>query len=598
MDAPCARVQLVGGRLDLEWPAFAACTALVAQCRLRDGTLYESAGWEGPAAAEHRYRTSCGPLRIELELQAIDDRVRMCIRAEADAVTDVAEVAIAASCALADGAPAWVLCNGYQSWDASGPRPASEGRCESWWTVGLGDALGTGIAAAAVSATSSCTKFACEEGTFSTIWCETETLERWPSLFAGMRWQSEEVLLCAGPDVRVSLGRLLPSPPQRTPAPSGWLSWYHFGPWVSQDDIVANARTLAGDPFRGLGYRLVQIDDGWQEAYGEWRANQKFSDGLPTLCQRLGDLGQIAGLWLAPFLVSVAADLASEAPEDWFIRDPATGERAIDERHRMFGPMNVLDASRPAVLAHLTGLFSELYDAGFRYFKIDFLYAGAYGGTRALRAGLEAIRAGARDARIVASGTPLLPVVGVVDGCRIGPDTATPFYDFETGSAKPTVFGDEVLRVTRCAAARHFLSPWFLLDADVALVGGNLTLEQGRQLVTVAALSGGPFLAGDDLDSLPPERLALITNPEVLELAGGEPATPDWEPDPVRAASHWRRGDVLAIFNWEDEQRSVAVRAPGALGARDLWAREEQDDFTDGALLDIPAHGVRLFRLS
>src|SRR5205085_2079299 len=117
------------------------------------------------------------------------------------------------------------------------------------------------------------------------------------------------------------------------------------------------------------------------------------------------------------------------------------------ERHRAFGPMYVLDPSRPDVLAHLHDVFAGLYAAGIRYFKIDFLYAGGFAGARALRAGLQAIRDAARDAQLLACGAPLLPVLGLVEGCRIGPDTATPIYDFATGQPKPAVFGDEVMAV-------------------------------------------------------------------------------------------------------------------------------------------------------
>ncbi|HSR25583.1 MAG TPA: hypothetical protein VLW53_18660, partial [Candidatus Eisenbacteria bacterium] len=116
--------------------------------------------------------------------------------------------------------------------------------------------------------------------------------------------------------------------------------------------------------------------------------------------------------------------------------------------------------------------------------------------------------------------------------------------------------------------------------------------------VTVAALSGGPFFASDDLGALAPERLALLTNPEVLELVGGTPALPDWEPgrDDL-PPTHWRRGDVLAVFNWRSEAVEVPVRAAGAGGARDLWERRELPAFADGDALAVPAQGVRLLRL-
>jgi len=85
-------------------------------------------------------------------------------------------------------------------------------------------------------------------------------------------------------------------------------------------------------------------------------------------------------------------------------------------------------------------------------------------------------------------------MVGLVDGCRIGADTATPIYDFETERPKPAIFGEEILAVGRNVAARHFMEGWFHLDADVALVGGNLELEQGRQLVTVRSAVRGSLL--------------------------------------------------------------------------------------------------------
>jgi hypothetical protein len=601
MGAPRARVQLTGDRLDLEWPALASWTGLTARCWLRDGAVHESSRWTAVPAAANRFRTRCGPLDLEVELQPRDGCVRLRAEASAAAEVDVGRVAVAARASGVREDLAWVLANGYQSWDPSGHLPAAGGTRESWWTVALAGAGGAGLAAAATGARTCCTQFTVAGNVLSVVWREAETLESLPTLFAGpagTRWRGESVLLAAGPDVRTCLASILGGPGVPAPATMGWLSWYHLGPWVGREDVLAHADLLAAAPFRELGYRLVQVDDGWQETYGEWRPNAKFPGGLEALSQELARRGQVPGLWTAPFLVGVAADVAERAPDDWFVRDPITGARAIDERHRAFGPMYALDASNPAVQAYLRELFAGFARAGFRYFKIDFLYAGAYGGLAGLRAGVKAIRQGAGDAQLVASGAPLLPLVGLVDGCRVGPDTATPLYDFDTGLSTPTIFGDEVRAVARNFAARAMLHRWFQLDADIALVGGNLTLEQARVLVTVAALSGGPFCASDDLRTLPAERLALLTNPEVLGLVGGVPAQPDWEPAAGdRPPTHWRRGDVLAVFNWDAEPAEVVVRAAGAVGARDLWAGEELSGFGDGVRLAVPARGVRLLRL-
>jgi hypothetical protein len=542
-----------------------------------------------------------------------DGRVWLAARVGTPSGMVVGDVAVAGRVDLGSGTPpGWVVQGGYQSWDPAGQAAAAavtkDGqprKLESWWTIGVADERGSGLAGAALQAHVSCTRFTLTDSELTVGWCQPTDLGRPEPLVVGgspAEWESDPVLLATGGDVRRGLAELMKVGGRRDAhgacMPRGWLSWYHLGPWVHRQDILDHSELLAGEPYRGLGYRIVLLDDGWQEAHGDWVPNWKFRGGLRPIADELAGRSQTLGVWTAPFLVNAASELSARAPGAWFVRDSASGERLVDPRHVVFGPMHVLDGSHPDVQAHLRATFSQLRDQGIRYFKIDFLYAGAYPGIAALRAGIGAIREGIGDAYLLASGSPLLPVADLVDGCRIGPDTATPFYDFEGGGAKPTVFTDEVVSVARNAATLTHWAARFQIDPDVALVGGNLELEQGRQLVTVAALAGGPFFASDDLRDLAPERLALLTNPEVLSLAGGPPALPDWEPDPTgRPAIHWRRDDVLAVFNWTSAGQAVRVRAPGARSARDLWDRRELPGFRDGALLEIPAQGVRLLRV-
>src|SRR5207244_11309386 len=123
----------------------------------------------------------------------------------------------------------------------------------------------------------------------------------------------------------------------------------------------------------------------------------------------VGLRGQCLGVWTAPFLVSASADLAEQAPADWFVTDDATGERLVEERHRVFGPMFALDASRPGVQDYLRDLYAGMYDDGVRFFKADFLYAGADAGSRALAAGLKAIKEGTRVSLLRAPAAAPMP---------------------------------------------------------------------------------------------------------------------------------------------------------------------------------------------
>ena len=49
--------------------------------------------------------------------------------------------------------------------------------------------------------------------------------------------------------------------------PSGWCSWYCFGPNVTAEQVLANLDVIARD-LPGLKY--IQIDDGYQPAMGDW----------------------------------------------------------------------------------------------------------------------------------------------------------------------------------------------------------------------------------------------------------------------------------------------------------------------------------------
>ncbi|HEX6350551.1 MAG TPA: alpha-galactosidase [Candidatus Dormibacteraeota bacterium] len=601
MKPAAARIALDAGRLDLAWDGMAAAEVLTARVELGEGSVHTSAQWRQAGDA---FITDCGPLQIRLATRVRAGLAQLAVSAQATAAADVSEIGVELRPRLGQATPEWVVYNGYQSWDASGIADTSAKR-QSWWTVGVALADGRGLAASARSARRHTTRFDVEAGRLLMTACEFPGLKQNPVMWRarnGQRWHTDDLVLATAPDVRDALRRAAGQVRGRrsNAVPRGWLSWYHYGPWISASEVLENSAQLAHDGLRSLGYQVVLVDDGWQQAIGDWTTNTKFPGGLPSLNAELAGRGQLLGLWTAPFLVSASADLAAQAPPGWFLKDPISGERAVDPVHVVFGPMYILDLRVAAVQRHLTETFARLRAEGVHFFKIDFLYAGAYAGTAALRAGVKAVRRGiGDDAYLLASGAPLLPMAGLCEACRIGRDTASPIFDFELGSPKPTLIGDEVVEVGRNQAARHFLDGWFQLDADVALVGGNLTPEQGRTLVTVAALSGGPFFASDHLAALDPERLGLLVNPRILDLVGGRPAVPDWQPDAKdRASNVWRRDGLVAVFNWDWQERALQVALPGPRRrVRDLWSGQDLG-LAKGALeVQVPAAGARLVAL-
>jgi alpha-galactosidase len=192
----------------------------------------------------------------------------------------------------------------------------------------------------------------------------------------------------------------------------------------------------------------------------------------------------------------------------------------------------VLDTTQPETLDLLERVASDLVSAGFRYLKIDFTYAPSLPGRYAdstltpaqrVRAGLEAIRRGARDETfLLGCGCPLGPAIGVVDGMRIGPDVA-PYWAPQPGHFVPPGYEREVpstLNAWRNTLARSFMHRrLWLNDPDCIMLRTdqtNLKPDAVRAWALAVAASGGLAIVSDDLSLLDEDAKALFD--EVLSV--------------------------------------------------------------------------------
>ena len=93
------------------------------------------------------------------------------------------------------------------------------------------------------------------------------------------------------------------------------------------------------------------------------------------------EAGFIPGIWTAPFLVQKKTPIMRQHPE-WLLRDK-TGRPVVGMWNPNWGFFRyayALDISRPDVREYLKKVFQTLYENGFRFFKIDFLFAGGLPG--------------------------------------------------------------------------------------------------------------------------------------------------------------------------------------------------------------------------
>ncbi|MFI9763926.1 glycoside hydrolase family 36 protein [Streptomyces sp. NPDC051963] len=215
--------------------------------------------------------------------------------------------------------------------------------------------------------------------------------------------------------------------PAPRPAPTVWCSWYEYFTDVTEDDIHENLRAM---DTLDLPIDVVQIDDGYQSALGDWLTLSGRFRSREGIADAIRARGRRAGIWTAPFLVDPGSELAAGRP-DWLVRD-ADGtplHAGVNWGHDLY----VLDTTHPQAAAYLVEVFTTLRTEGYDYFKVDFLYAGALDGVRhsgadaltAYREGITLIRqAIGEEAYLLGCGAPILPSIGLFDAMRVSADTA------------------------------------------------------------------------------------------------------------------------------------------------------------------------------
>jgi alpha-galactosidase len=385
--------------------------------------------------------------------------------------------------------------------------------------------------------------------------------------------------------------------------PIGWCSWYQYFNKVTADDIRKNLDVIASNQSR-LGLRLMQIDDGFETAIGDWSTfKPTFPNGVSPLASEIRGRDLTPGLWLAPFLANMRSRLVRENP-DFILRNglglPVSAGATMES---LFN--TALDLTHPGALEYACGLIrTAVQDWGFPYLKLDFLYAGALNGrhkdptkTRAqiLRAGLEALRqAAGSEPYLVACGAPLGSVLGLFQSCRIGDDVSPewkPRMPRHVRRSLPISVENEVHFPSTRNALQNIITRaplhkrWWINDPDCLMVrpDSDLTLVEIQTLASAIALTGGALLLSDEMQGLPSERLAIAQS--LLPIIGKRPRILDWfdAPRPTRLrldmdgpAGPWH---ILGLFNWSDDPDGRLLQtADYDLPAGEYWVRSYWDD--------------------
>lgn len=415
---------------------------------------------------------------------------------------------------------------------------------------------------------------------------------------------------------------LINQPPSPPFIPVGWNSWNELFSDINEQKILNNAQFIK-ENFPEHGFNNIQIDDGWERSWGDWEPNSNFPSQMYEIATQIKKLGFIPGIWLAPFLVSDSAPVYTQH-KDWLLKDE-NGSLLKYEKYY------ILDTTNPSALNWLVSEIDKILNWGYRYLKLDFLFSGAYEGKRfdgetsmsAYRSAMRAILEEAKKANayVLACGAPLIPTAGLAHGARIGGDIAL--------SALPYSFSF-IKNEARNIANRFFLNRIFANDPDTALLR-DIPIEEAKMNLTSVLLSGKIFALGDDLLSLPPEKINLIQKiksfPIFNEIKNSsspnlfmkpvdmfnnfsEPSTsvatlfvyPETYYDPsIWSVKINETSVVVGIFNWDDEEKMfnftvdrIGLEKEKKYSAFELWSGNELSVITDSYETTLYPHSAEL----
>ncbi len=421
--------------------------------------------------------------------------------------------------------------------------------------------------------------------------------------------------------------------------PKGWCSWYHYFDKITEEECLKNLEFLYQNKEK-IPIDFFQIDDGYQIRAGDWEVNNKFPNGMKFLAEKVQEKGYIPGIWLAPFLISTKSNLIHKHP-DWFLKDKrgkyiqAHLEGFENVPNRIISVLKTssyaLDCTHPEVQEWLKELFNKVCNEwGYKYIKIDFIYAAALEAfhherkctrAQAYRKGLEIIRETVGDdVFILGCGAPLAPAIGVVNGMRVSCDTAPVWDPFLRKIAEKGINLYAVPSIVTAMQNNLVLSflhkKLWLNDPDCLMIrdqNTKLSEDEVKTQITIIGLTNGIYMLSDDFERVSNDRIDYIKKflPLNKEIGSAIPidlfdATKKIPPSiyslDINLFNTWK---IVAIINWRAKARNINLDLINlGLDKRkkfhiyDFWNNSYLGLFSESVLLNnIEKHGCRLLKI-
>lgn len=417
-------------------------------------------------------------------------------------------------------------------------------------------------------------------------------------LLPGATFNLEELMLSTGKDGNQLLDRFADRIHHFHPRldfkqlPTGWCSWYCFGPKVTAQNIYDNLDYIKNN-IPALKY--IQLDDGYQPHMGDWlEVGNSFGGNVQQVLRSIRDKGFEPAIWVAPFICDSNSAIYKNH-KDWLVKDAAGAPLRSDLV--TFGgwrwkPWYVLDGTNPAVQQHLEQLFRTMRnDWGVTYFKLDANFWGAiHGGyfydkqatrVEAYRRGMEAVIKGSKDAFLLGCNHPLWPSLGLIHGSRSSLDIKRNWTVFERSGRENLYRAWQNGRL------------WWN-DPDCLVLTGAMPDNEFNFHAALLYATGGMLLSGDDLTKISPERLNVLRKavPPTAKAAAFE--NTNFETGRVTTAT----GQQVILLNWQSSPKKISVKLDKTYEVADYWTGKVLGSFSGSFSLELAGHDGRVLSLT
>jgi alpha-galactosidase len=360
--------------------------------------------------------------------------------------------------------------------------------------------------------------------------------------------------------------------------PMGWNSWNHFHNKVDDATIRAQAEAMVSSGMRDAGYIYVNIDDTWEgdrDSSGVIHSNSKFPD-MKALADFVHSKGLKIGIYSSPGPKTCAKFEGSYGHE---LQDAQTyAAWGIDYlKYDLCGLRDQMKTAGSPEEAHKIMVDS--------YIKM-------------------------RDA-LRSSGRPI-----VYSLCQYGNDAVWEWGASVGGNLWRTTgdISDHYVSMATIgfgqAGLARFAAPGHWNDPDMLEVGnGGMNTDEYRTHMSLWAILAAPLLAGNDLTTMTPETVALLTNKDVIAVDQDRAGRQGDRVSAEGPIEIWVRpladgSKAVGIFNRHPSPLSATVDFKRQLGfnhavkVRDLWLQKDLENPGNSYTAKIPGHGVILLRVS